>query len=362
MIRTLLLTLALLSGAGLTQAQDLRPDATSVKAQGAFAKGLSAYQKQDYPEAARWYRLAAAEGHGPAMHGLAVIYEKGEGVERDYAQAFKWYLKSASHGEALGMNGLGTMYEGGRFVERDYREASLWWKRAAELGLPESMANLGWLYRAGPASLRDDTAAALWLQRAAESGSSRGKLGLVLHFKTGRGLEGANSSGIAGLAQEAEKGNRLAMSALGRFFFDGHRVGRNLKAAEKLLNQAREAGDVNAAFLAFLIALERNEAERGRAELVASAKVWKGSKWQRALLRFLLGTLKGEDLLEAASEGEIEHVKARRRCEGSFYRGALELVTGERARAKQFLEAAVATKATGSLSFESAKAMLARLK
>lgn len=46
--------------------------------------------KQDYKQAARWYRDAGRIGHWQGAHGLAMLYLKGLGVPRDVAQAYYW--------------------------------------------------------------------------------------------------------------------------------------------------------------------------------------------------------------------------------------------------------------------------------
>ena len=44
--------------------------------------------------AARWYRLAAEQGHTGAQFYLGGMYYAGEGVPRDYVQAFVWFSLS----------------------------------------------------------------------------------------------------------------------------------------------------------------------------------------------------------------------------------------------------------------------------
>ena len=45
---------------------------------------------QDYAEALKWYRLAAAQGHAKAQYNLGAMYGKGRGIPQDYIQALKW--------------------------------------------------------------------------------------------------------------------------------------------------------------------------------------------------------------------------------------------------------------------------------
>jgi TPR repeat protein len=48
-------------------------------------------KKEDFTEAARWWRKAAEKGLSQAQNSLGYSYEKGKGVEQDLAEAYKWY-------------------------------------------------------------------------------------------------------------------------------------------------------------------------------------------------------------------------------------------------------------------------------
>ena len=62
---------------------------------------------EDDAEAARWYRLAADQGHAIAQSNLGVMYANGEGVVEDDAEAARWYRLAADQGLAGGQNNLG---------------------------------------------------------------------------------------------------------------------------------------------------------------------------------------------------------------------------------------------------------------
>jgi TPR repeat protein len=51
---------------------------------------------QDYVEAVKWFRLAAAHGNAEAQSNLGVMYYKGNGVPQDYVQAYKWFSLAAA--------------------------------------------------------------------------------------------------------------------------------------------------------------------------------------------------------------------------------------------------------------------------
>lgn len=64
---------------------------------------------QDYAEAVRWYRLAAAEGDEDAQNNLGVKYYYGMGVPQDYVRAHMWYNLAAAKGSKLASKNRGLL-------------------------------------------------------------------------------------------------------------------------------------------------------------------------------------------------------------------------------------------------------------
>ena len=52
---------------------------------------------QDYKEAMKWSRLAAAQGDVDAQYMLGEMYDLGQGVVQNYVRAHMWYNLSASN-------------------------------------------------------------------------------------------------------------------------------------------------------------------------------------------------------------------------------------------------------------------------
>ncbi len=100
------------------------------------------YEVEDYAEAARWYRLAAEQGHAGAQYSLGLIYAMGRGVEQDYAEAAQWYRLAAEQGHTGAQFLLGSLYETGSDVERDFSDAMRWYRLAAENGDNEAKERL----------------------------------------------------------------------------------------------------------------------------------------------------------------------------------------------------------------------------
>lgn len=83
-------------------------DRTSVAEQGdpdAQARLGDLYRKgegtpENYTEAVRWYRLAAAQGYLLAQVNLGTMYALGEGAPENYVEAYKWWALAAARGDA----------------------------------------------------------------------------------------------------------------------------------------------------------------------------------------------------------------------------------------------------------------------
>ena len=51
---------------------------------------------QDFHEAVKWYRLAAAQGNEFAQINLGVMYTNGRGVRQDFVRAYMWFTLAAA--------------------------------------------------------------------------------------------------------------------------------------------------------------------------------------------------------------------------------------------------------------------------
>jgi hypothetical protein len=55
---------------------------------------------QSYDEAARWWRLATAQGDAEALCNLGMCHENGQGVPQDVHEALRLYKRAAAKGDA----------------------------------------------------------------------------------------------------------------------------------------------------------------------------------------------------------------------------------------------------------------------
>jgi len=54
--------------------------------------------KQNWKEAAIWFRKAAEQGFDQAQLKLGLMYFRGQGVKQDKKEAFRWLGKAAAQG------------------------------------------------------------------------------------------------------------------------------------------------------------------------------------------------------------------------------------------------------------------------
>lgn len=121
--------------------------------------------------AAKFYRLAAERKHGLACTGLAVLYERGDGVLLDYDKAFYWAEKAAELKEVYGTTLLGHYYAQGKSVQQNYKKAYELYLKAAELGSGSAMLLLGTFWENGVGVPYQDTEVAkYWYRKAVEKG------------------------------------------------------------------------------------------------------------------------------------------------------------------------------------------------
>lgn len=92
-------------------------------------------ENKDYQLTAKLLEQAAVLDHPHAQYNLAVMYQKGEGVELDMNKALFWYEKASHANLAIAQYNLGMIYFEGAIVEKDEAKAKELWQKAAAQGL-----------------------------------------------------------------------------------------------------------------------------------------------------------------------------------------------------------------------------------
>ena len=107
---------------------------SSVARANSLEEVVEAYNKGNYIQVLELLHPLAAQGSADAQYQLGFIYHMGKGVDQDYPEAAKWYRLAAEQGHAVAQNNLGVLYVNGKGVTQDYVRARMWFDFAARLG------------------------------------------------------------------------------------------------------------------------------------------------------------------------------------------------------------------------------------
>ena len=193
---------------------------------GSRQTSAGSHQIADHVEAAKWYRMAAEQGHAEAQYHLGVMYLEGSGVPNDGAETVRWYRKAADQGNADAKNEI-ERYPYNKF------EKIL---NSAAQGDAEAQYELGCIYANGlgtpPRNIPTNIIEALkWFHLAVEQG-----------YK----IAEQNSDFLnrfEDALQKAQKGDAEAQYELGRIYETGARmINSDISTAKKWYRLAREQG------------------------------------------------------------------------------------------------------------------------
>ena len=164
--------------------------------QSCFEKAVQARKVGDLPEAMRWLRQAADNGHAQAQVDLGDLLDKAEFNE----QAFELYQKAAVQDNIDGMFHLAMLYAKGEGVEKNQQLAMRWFIGAAEAGDARSQNLVARAYEFGKAGIPVNRDKALyWYRRAAENDFRDAVVRLIQVYEKGELGQGIDLEKAAGL-------------------------------------------------------------------------------------------------------------------------------------------------------------------
>jgi TPR repeat protein len=126
------------------------------------------------PEAVRWYRLSADQGHAGGQFCLALCYLHGKGVEQDEERGLELVRQAADQKQLPAMVKLADLYArgvGSSRYENERPMALLLW--AGEKDFDDACATLALRYQKSLGTDRDLIAASEWYCRAAVANPRR---------------------------------------------------------------------------------------------------------------------------------------------------------------------------------------------
>ena len=114
-------------------------------AQNNFSKALNVKKVATVKGTSQKFRFAqeaAKRGDTRAQFDLAMMYQRGEGVNKNEKLAFKYFHKAARKNHAEAKFQMGLCFAEGRGVKKQSQLARYWFKLAAKAGHPKAMAYL----------------------------------------------------------------------------------------------------------------------------------------------------------------------------------------------------------------------------
>ncbi|WP_108646470.1 caspase family protein [Polynucleobacter rarus] len=155
---------------------------------GDYEDGEREFNKKNYSEAFRLFKLSADQGNSLGQNYLGFMYLRGFGVNQNYAEAYRLFKLSADQGNARGQNSLGVMYSNGIMVPKNEVEAFRLFKLSADQGYAKAQSNLGAMYSNGTIVAKNDAEAFRLYKLSADQGEPYGMIGLGNMYEFGNQL------------------------------------------------------------------------------------------------------------------------------------------------------------------------------
>ena len=231
--------------------------------------GMTAYQQDDYDEAAQWFMQASKRGDKEAQYRYAMLYRDGKGVDRDDAQAVRWLKVASAQKHAESQYELAKLFDSGRGMDQpDPVSAIRLFRKAAEAGHGGAQLRLAVHYAEGRGTPKDEGRALHWAVMATKSkngeaepylqqllkrvtakaieGDAKAQFVLAMMYSKGEGIHADLKSSEIWLRQSAEQGNSDAQYHLAVFLADKQNGSKFKEAANWYLAAARQ-GHIKAA-------------------------------------------------------------------------------------------------------------------
>jgi|GEM_PF-1177434 len=191
------------------------------------------------------YKKAAEIGNSDACLKLSNCYLYGNGTDINYIEAFKWCLNAANMLNKEAINQLGYFYEVGIGVDKDLAKAYLYYKKSNDLSYPNGIYNLARCYELG-IGVNIDNNYALILYKKAASLKDINALYYLGYGYINKTIKGSIQEGINYLRQGALLEDPNCQYQLGKCYFEGIGVAKNLDVAFKYYLLAAEANNSDA--------------------------------------------------------------------------------------------------------------------
>ena len=209
-----------------------------------FGEGVT----QNYTDALKWFTPAAEQGHSIAQFNLGYFNDKGLGIPKNLTEAVKWYTLSAKQGYLYAQFNLGVCYDHGLGVAQNYAEAVKWYRLAADQGHADAQFNLGVCYENGQGVTQNYAEAVKWYRLAADQGHADAQCNLGVCYKNGQGVAQNYAEAVKWYRLAADQGHAKAQYNLGICCKNGQGVAQNYAEAVKWYRLAADQGHAKAQY------------------------------------------------------------------------------------------------------------------
>jgi TPR repeat protein len=188
-----------------------------------------------------WLEKAALQKFHRANHQLADVYLGGLGVARDLAKAREWLQKSSADGDPVSSYRLAIMAEKGEGLEKPDPEAALkLYEKAAEDGLPEAMIYLGRMHESGVRGASDLDQARAYYEKAEKLKSAEARFRLGQLHELGRGVKKDETRAVFYYRKGAEQNEPNCIFQMGRMAAAGTGTKKDEKEAREWFKRAAQ--------------------------------------------------------------------------------------------------------------------------
>lgn len=134
-----------------------------------YEEGIEAIKNKNFELAFDELSEAVINGHGEAHIDLALMYERGVGVESDKEKAFELFKKASFLNVTNAFSFLGDMYYNGVGTDKNFEEAFQWYLSAADNEHGASTFFVARMYEYGIGTELDEDQAIIWYYKAVEN-------------------------------------------------------------------------------------------------------------------------------------------------------------------------------------------------
>lgn len=174
---------------------------------------------------------------------LAMLLERGYGIEENPAQAEQYYLEAIENNYPFAAVRLGYLYEDGLLGEADGGKARSYFEMAANADLAEGIYQLARCNRYGIGGEENRIIAFELFEKALEYGYNDANVDLALAYEEGAGgVEENPEKAVEYMTAAAEIGFSYAQYKLGCFYLYAYGLDKDLDLARYWLEKAKESG------------------------------------------------------------------------------------------------------------------------